>query len=53
MLAARYGIQSIPTMMLFAQGEPVAQTAGAMNAAAIVNWLRAHRQHTQSAATAG
>ena len=53
LLAARYGIQSIPTMMLFAQGEPVAQTAGAMNAAATVNWLRAHRQHTQSAATAG
>jgi thioredoxin 2 len=52
-LAARYGIQSIPTMMLFAQGEPVARTAGAMNAAAIVNWVRAHRQHSRSGATAG
>jgi thioredoxin 2 len=42
-LAARYAIQSIPTMMLFADGEPVARTAGAMNAAAIVDWVRAHR----------
>jgi thioredoxin 2 len=41
-LAARYGIQSIPTMMLFAEGEPVARTAGAMNAAAIIDWVRAH-----------
>ena len=42
-LAARYRIRSIPTMMLFARGEPVAETAGAMNAAGIVSWIRAHR----------
>ena len=47
-LAARYEIRSIPTMMLFAQGKPVARTAGAMNAAGIVDWVRAHRQHAQA-----
>jgi thioredoxin 2 len=42
-LAARYQIRSIPTTMLFARGQPVAQTAGAMNAAGIVAWVQAHR----------
>ena len=28
-LAARYGVQSIPNMILFARGEPVAHTVGA------------------------
>jgi thioredoxin 2 len=41
-LAERYQIRSIPTMMLFARGNPVAQTAGAMNASGIVKWVRAH-----------
>lgn len=39
--AARYQIRSIPTMMLFARGDPVAQTAGAMTSAGIVSWVRA------------
>ncbi len=34
-------IRSIPTTMLFARGQPVAQTAGAMNAAGIVAWVLA------------
>jgi thioredoxin 2 len=51
-LAARYAIQSIPTMLLFADGEPVARTAGAMNAAAIVNWVRAHRPARRGRAAA-
>jgi thioredoxin 2 len=41
-LAARYGIRSIPTLMLFAGGHPVAQTAGAMDTRAIVSWVAAH-----------
>jgi thioredoxin 2 len=42
-LAARYQIRSIPTTMLFARGQPVAETAGAMNAAGIVAWVLARR----------
>jgi thioredoxin 2 len=41
-VASRYGIRSIPTMILFAKGRPVAQTAGAMDARAIRSWLEAH-----------
>jgi thioredoxin 2 len=43
-LAARYRIRSIPTMMLFARGDPIAQTAGAMNSAGILAWVRGHGQ---------
>ena len=39
-LASHYGIRSIPTMMMFRHGERVAQTAGAMNTAGIVDWVR-------------
>ncbi len=41
-VAARYGVRSIPTLMLFADGHPVAQTAGARDARGIVAWVRAH-----------
>jgi thioredoxin 2 len=41
-LAAGYQIQSIPTMMLFVHGQPVASTAGAMTTPAIVAWVRAN-----------
>jgi thioredoxin 2 len=43
-LAERDRIRSIPTMILFARGSPIAQTAGAMTAPAIVNWVRAQGQ---------
>lgn len=39
-LAARYGIRSIPTMVLFRNGREVARTSGAMGAAEIVRWVR-------------
>ena len=39
-LAARYNIRSIPTLMLLANGRPVARTAGAMDAHQIVSWVR-------------
>ncbi|MBN9011397.1 MAG: thioredoxin TrxC [Rhizobiales bacterium] len=39
-LAARYGIQSIPTLMVFKGGKPVAQQAGAMDAARLAAWVR-------------
>ncbi|HEY8856404.1 MAG TPA: thioredoxin TrxC [Rugosibacter sp.] len=41
-LAARFGIRSIPTLILFKQGREVAQQAGAMTADAIERWVRAH-----------
>lgn len=36
----RYGIKSIPTLLLFAGGQLRAQQAGAMSAAQIGQWLR-------------
>jgi thioredoxin 2 len=38
-LAARFGIRSIPTMMMFVRGERAAQTAGAMDTGGIVDWV--------------
>ena len=40
--AARYRIQSIPTLALFRNGQEVARQAGAMGPADIVRWARAH-----------
>lgn len=36
--AAKLGIQSIPTLILFAGGREVARTSGSMDARAIVRW---------------
>lgn len=40
-LGARYGIRSIPTLVVFRNGREVARQAGAMGAADIVRWARA------------
>ena len=40
-LGARFGIRSIPTMILFRSGGEVARHSGAMGAAEIVRWARA------------
>ncbi|MDO9489020.1 MAG: thioredoxin TrxC [Sphingomonadaceae bacterium] len=39
-IAARFAIRSIPTMILFSGGRELARKAGAMPAAAIVNWVQ-------------
>jgi len=39
-IAARYGIRSIPTLILFSKGREVARQSGAMPASSIVNWTR-------------
>lgn len=41
-LAARLQIRSIPTLALFKGGREIARQAGAMGAADIVRWARAH-----------
>jgi thioredoxin 2 len=41
-LAARFGIQSIPTVMLLRGGREVARQSGALGAQDIVHWVRAH-----------
>jgi thioredoxin 2 len=37
-LAARWGIRSIPTMLLFANGREVARTSGVKDARSIARW---------------
>ncbi len=39
-LAGRYGIRSIPTLVVFRGGREVARTSGAMDAAALESWIR-------------
>lgn len=38
--AARWNIRSIPTMILFKNGQEAARVSGAMGAADIVRWVR-------------
>ena len=39
-LAARLGIRSIPTLILFNRGRETARSAGAMDTAGLVSWVR-------------
>ncbi len=39
-LGARYGIRSIPTLVLFKNGQELARQAGAMGAGDIERWVR-------------
>ncbi len=43
-LAARYAVQSIPTLMLFRQGKDYARQNGAMDTGSIVSWVQTHSQ---------
>jgi thioredoxin 2 len=38
-LASRYGIRSIPTLIMFRNGQEMARQAGAMDAASLKRWL--------------
>jgi thioredoxin 2 len=42
-IAARFGIQSIPTLILFQGGREVARQSGALNASQLIDWIRARR----------
>jgi len=39
-VAGRYGIRSIPTMIIFKDGKEVQRQSGAMSAQAIIDWVR-------------
>jgi len=39
-IGAQYGIRSIPTLIVFQNGQEVARQAGAMGAVDIVNWVQ-------------
>lgn len=41
-IAARFGIQSIPTLAVFKEGREVARQSGAMDAATLVAWVQSH-----------
>ncbi len=41
-IAARYGIRSIPTLVLFAAGNEIARVAGAMDLQNLLAWTRQH-----------
>jgi thioredoxin 2 len=51
-LAARYGIRSIPTLMLYSHGREVARRAGASDTRGIVSWARAQIAAKQPSASA-
>jgi thioredoxin 2 len=42
-LAAKYGIQSIPTIILFRGGREIARQSGALNVSQLVGWIRGQR----------
>ena len=39
-VAARYGIRSIPTLIMFRRGKEIARQSGAMDAPALIRWAR-------------
>ena len=41
-LGGRFGIRSIPTLVLFAGGREIARQPGALGASDIVRWTRQH-----------
>jgi thioredoxin 2 len=41
-IARRYGIQSVPTLLLMRHGQVLAQTAGAMDTSRLVGWVRSN-----------
>ena len=45
-VARRYGIQSVPTLLLTGHGQLIAQTAGAMDSRAIIDWAKSQFPQT-------
>jgi thioredoxin 2 len=51
-LAARYGIRSIPTLMLFIGGREIARRAGTSDTRGIVSWAKAQSANKRHSASA-
>jgi thioredoxin 2 len=51
-LAARYGIRSIPTLMLFMGGREIARRAGASDTRGIISWAKAQSTNKRHSANA-
>ena len=51
-LAARYGIRSIPTLMLFSGGHEIARRAGASDTRGIISWATAQSSNKRHSASA-
>jgi thioredoxin 2 len=41
-VASRFGVQSVPTVMLFKGGREIARQAGAMNLDSLVRWTQSY-----------
>lgn len=41
-IAARFGIRSIPTLVIFRDGREIARQSGAMDTGNLVRWISAH-----------
>jgi thioredoxin 2 len=39
-IAARYGIRSIPTLVMFRRAKEIARQSGAMDGASLMRWVR-------------
>src|SRR5512141_854721 len=39
-IAARYGIRSIPTLIMFRRGKEIARESGAMDRTSLIRWVR-------------
>ena len=48
MVGGRFGIRSIPTMILFQGGREIARQSGAMMANDIINWVQSQLAHQQN-----
>jgi thioredoxin 2 len=44
-IAARFGIRSIPTLIVFSNGREIARQAGALDFNTLVDWIKAHCRH--------
>jgi thioredoxin 2 len=52
-LVAKFAIRSIPTLILFVRGRPIAQTSGALDTVRITEWLKSQRDAILTAIKAG
>jgi thioredoxin 2 len=44
-IAAQYGIQSIPTTVIFTGGKEIARQAGAMDLNSLIRWVQSYIQY--------